>query len=156
MNAAANPASTPGGTDTAELAPADAQACIAVVTRFFANLDASDYQGIQDLMLPDAEWHRQGKVLKPGPGLLDELGKRSLTRTVIHVLTNLDARYTGPDGALVTGYMTAYAYDNGKAIEAPAPLEGPSSIGGVHVDLRRAGGTWRIAKSRSRPIFKRS
>lgn len=128
--------------------------CLAVVTRFYRNLDLRDYAGIVALMTPDGVWHRQGKVLHAGPEVIQTLEQRSPTMVIVHMLTNMFAEMQGADTATVHGYMTAYRHDDGKPATGPSPLTGPASMARIEVQLKRHQGAWRIANSNSTGIFK--
>lgn len=136
--------------------PSDRQACISTVIRFFGALDNNAYEDMMAMMSTDAQWHRQGEILRPGQAMLDALNRRSPTRTVIHVLTNLDARERGEGQIVVTGYSTAFQFDDGQHRSAPLPLDAPSSISAVHVKLKQVSAVWKLALSKSRPLFRRS
>lgn len=131
------------------------QQCLEVTTRFFWLLDHNRYADLMGLMADSAVWYRQGLELRPGQEMMTVLERRSPTRVVAHLLSNLLATPMHADRVLVTGYMTAYAHDEGTAPSSPAPLNGPTSVTKLHVELIRGTMGWQLDLSRSQPLFRR-
>ncbi len=138
-----------------DLSATDAQQCLDLTTRFFWHLDHNRYEDLMALMTDTAIWYRQGLKLRPGDDMLKVLSRRSPTRTVVHLLSNLAASALEPGRARVTGYLIAYAHDCGEQLERPVPLEPANSISTVNVELAATPQGWRLHRSRTMPLFRR-
>jgi len=123
-----------------------------LVTSFFRCLDESDYETMAELLHPNGVWHRQGKELRDRETLLEAMSRRSPTRRIHHLLTNMFARL-GEDGsaAEVIGYMLVVRHDSGTVPEGPSPLEGIENIRTIRARLLDTPGGWRIEDLRSDP-----
>ena len=133
----------------------DQQDCIATATQFFWHLDHNRYPELMALMTPDAVWFRQGLELTPGDEMLATLQRRSPTRRVVHLLSNLTVWSSVEGHARVTGYLTSYAHDPGVPINGPAPLGGPGSILALDIEMKRQDDRWFVDRSRTHPLFRR-
>ncbi|CAN5738968.1 hypothetical protein BH09PSE5_BH09PSE5_00590 [soil metagenome] len=129
--------------------------CLSTLTRFYRCLDGFRYQDMMALMAPGAVWHRQGEVLTSPDAMIAALSKRSATRSIVHLLTNLFVESGDGTQATVRGYQTAYAFDDGTQRTGPAPLEGASSIASIEATLTNVDGQWLIRQLGSTKLFAR-
>ncbi len=132
---------------------ADRVLCLDVVKRFYLYLDQSRYTDLVALMSAEAEWLRQGNVLSGHAVIVHALEKRSKTRAIVHLLSNMWVEIASPSQATVHGYQVAYSYDNGSVLSGPAPLHAPGSIAAVRVDVVKEQDIWWISHVASTRLF---
>ena len=137
-----------------EIESARERRCEAVhlITSFYRHLDESDHESLAALMHPEGVWHRQGQELRDRNAILEAMSRRSPTRRIHHLLTNVFANL-GADGgeAEVIGYMLVVRHESGTVPEGPSPLEGIENIRTIRARLRDTPDGWKIERLRSDP-----
>jgi hypothetical protein len=124
---------------------------IQTMIRFFRNLDENNYQALAALLHPQGVWYRQGAELRGGEQVMAALSKRSPTRRIVHLLTNLVADMHEDKTAEVTGYMLVVMHDAGVKLTGPAPLAGIQSIRIIRARLRDTEQGWQVERMASDP-----
>ena len=126
----------------------DSSTCVEIAKRFYRHLDKGEFVQLNALMSADGVYFRPGnRRVQAGQSLIDDLGSRSKTVNMVHLLTNLFADVSG-NNATVHGYMTVFISDDGKAYTgpAPAPIPSPKTIYDLDIQLTKQGAEWRIVK----------
>ena len=124
---------------------------IQTVIRFFRHLDENNYQALAALLHPQGVWHRQGAELRGEEEVISALAKRSPTRRIVHLLTNLVGDMLEDGVAGVTGYMLVVKHEAGAELTGPAPLEGIESIRIIRARVRDTEHGWRVERMASDP-----
>jgi len=131
-------------------APGAGHAPINTVTRFFRHLDDGAFDALIALMHPKGVWLRQGEALDSAQTILAAMARRSPTRRVHHLLTNLYVEDCD-HGVVVAGYMLGVQHDCGVPPTGPSPLQGIGSIRSFRAELRMTAQGWRIWRLESAP-----
>jgi hypothetical protein len=126
---------------------------IQTVIRFFRHLDEGNYRALAALLHPQGVWHRQGAELRGEAQVIDALAKRSPTRRIVHLLTNLVADMPEDGNAEVTGYMLVVMHEAGVKLTGPAPLAGIESIRMIRARLSHTKQGWRVERMASDPAL---
>lgn len=127
--------------------------CQQAVHRFFAGLDASDYDAVAAGMAPDGVWHRQGKALRGPEQVRAALAERPAGRVTAHLVQNLVVDLEDERSATVRYLSLVYRHDGGTEGGGPAPLGQPLSIAAYSDRMRRDGDRWLVVERRSRRVF---
>ncbi|VCU68250.1 SnoaL-like domain protein [Pigmentiphaga humi] len=128
--------------------------CQQTIHRFYAALDASDFDTVAACMTGDGYWPRQGRELRGPEQVRAALADRPIGRTTAHLVQNLVVDVQGPGDAIARFMTLVYRVDLPAAAAGPAPLPAPLSISAHEEHLRRSGdGQWLIAKKSARRIF---
>ncbi len=128
--------------------------CSQAITRFWAALDASDYETVAKSMAPEGVWHRQGKALQGPDGVRAALAERPTGRVTAHMVQNLVVDLADENTATARYFSLVYRHDAERAPEGPVPLRDALSISAVSDRLRRGpDGVWLVVERRSRPVF---
>ena len=129
-------------------------ACQQLTARFYAALDASDFEQLAQAFLPAGIWHRQGKVLQGPTEVLAALANRPTGRTTAHLVQNLVVDFSGGDTATVRYMTLVYRHDASPPVSPPAPLGLPLAISLNEDHLKRdEDGHWRILLKKSQRHF---
>ena len=124
-----------------------------ITHQFFLCLDEFRYDDLVSLMTPDAQWHRQGKVLRGHAQALTALGERPRTQRIRHVITNFLVTRADDSGADAVAYMTAYKHDDGTDAPPPRTIPGPFRMLLVKTRFTRQAGRWLIAEQSATAEF---
>ncbi len=127
--------------------------CQQAVHRFFAALDASDYDAVAAGMAPDGVWYRQGKELKGPDQVRTALADRPRGRVTAHMVQNLVVELEDQNTASVRYFSLVYRHDGDGSAPGPAPLGQPLSIASNTDRMRRDGDRWLVVERRSRRVF---
>lgn len=128
--------------------------CAQAIARFWAALDASDYETIAKSMAPEGVWHRQGKALQGPDGVRAALVERPAGRVTAHMVQNLVVDLVDENTATARYFSLVYRHDAERAPDGPVPLRDALSISAVSDRLRRgADGEWLVVERSSRPVF---
>jgi ketosteroid isomerase-like protein len=127
--------------------------CQQSVHRFYAALDASDYEAVAACMAPDGVWHRQGKALTGPDQVRTALADRPAGRVTAHLVQNLVIDLEDERSATARYFSLVYRHDGGGGESGPAPLGQPLSISAYADRMRRDGDRWLVVERRSRRVF---
>ncbi|MNV43877.1 hypothetical protein D3C71_1356100 [compost metagenome] len=120
--------------------------CHNQVMAFFRDLDENRYGDLVQRLAPDGVWLRQGKTLEGRAAVFDALSRRSATQRIHHLISNLMADARDEDQCVMRAYMLVVRHDSGMPLSGPAPLSGVENIRTTHIELRRSGDQWLIAR----------
>ncbi|MBW8270103.1 nuclear transport factor 2 family protein [Caldovatus aquaticus] len=128
--------------------------CAQAIARFWAALDAADYDTVARGMAPEGVWHRQGRALRGPEGVRAALAERPAGRVTAHLVQNLVVDLPDENTANARYFSLVFRHDAAAAPDGPVPLGAPLSIAAVSDRLRRgAEGEWLVVERRSRPVF---
>lgn len=130
------------------------EALLQTTHRFFWYLDEFRYDDLVALMLPEATWHRQGKILAGHAQIRAALDERPRSQRIRHVVSNafID-RMDGDNVAHFICYMIGYRADEGVPKPAPQTIDGPLRLLLVRTRFERRDGQWRLAEQIAAPEF---
>jgi hypothetical protein len=131
-------------------------ACMKACTSFYRALDENRDEDVLARFAEDGVWHRN----QPARGLGEiaaALQKRSTTRRIRHVLTNVLVERIAAQGTLTSGapaahlsaYLAAYEADTGVAVEGPMSMPAPKLLGRIDMVMAESGGEWKIRELRT-------
>ena len=127
--------------------------CIRLSTAFYRALDENLDRKVLAYFSANGIWHRAGKPVKAGEELATALNKRSATRRVRHVLTNVMVDCESTVNAKVFAYLTVYESDSGVAVQGPMDMPTPKMLGRIEMALAQEVGEWKITELRTLPDF---
>jgi uncharacterized protein (TIGR02246 family) len=136
------------------------RACERLMLRYARLVDSGRAAEMAELFTPDAEW-----IGDDGRGMRGQAeiraaftARQALTRRQSrHVITNVLVDIDGPETASGVAYLVNYRHDaQGTVAAKPAPADHPKFVGEYHLDFRRVGGQWYIARLRFDLAFLRS
>lgn len=128
--------------------------CQQALNRFYAALDAGDFETVSASMAPQGVWHRQGQQLCGPAQVREALAKRPAGRVTAHLVQNLVVNVTAPDLAEATYMTLVYRVDLPQPAAGPVPLETPFAISLNRARLQGdASGVWRLLDQRSEYVF---
>jgi len=125
---------------------------------FYRALDGNQDSEALAQFAEDAAWHRKTPA-RGHAAIADALRKRSATRRVRHVITNISVLYDDvgetPECAVLHAYVTVYEADPGEVTQEPLEMPVPKLLGRVQMALKQAGtGTgWLIRDLRTTTDF---
>lgn len=136
--------------------------CQQAIHRFYAALDASDFDTVSAALADDGVWHRQGEALRGPAAVKQALAHRPAGRRTAHLVQNLVVDVIDPGQARVQFMTLVYRHDavtqtdTGQDSDAggPAPLSLPLSISFHREHLARTpAGEWLVIEKRSERRF---
>jgi ketosteroid isomerase-like protein len=128
--------------------------CQQATARFYAALDASDFDSVAAAMLPEGVWYRQGNALKGPTAVRAALANRPQGRTTAHLVQNLVVDLEADNTATVRYMTLVYRCDAPLPVSLPVPLGSPLSIAFNEDRLQRDGsGQWCVLQKRSERKF---
>jgi hypothetical protein len=138
-------------------ATADQLECMQLAIAWAYHLDSRSHDRLLALFAEDGVLHSRSGVDAAGTLAIREiLQSRDATRVTRHVLSAPFVEMTGPDDARAVSVFTVYdAMEEEQPIVSTLPLRAPVTVGEFHQTFRRTTAGWRIASSRSVPVFKR-
>jgi hypothetical protein len=122
------------------------QEILHLINRLFLFLDERRYADLAALFAPDGCWHRQGRVLRGRDAIVGALSARSATMRICHVITNGLVEVVGEGRAEAGCVMTAYRHDDGRVVDAPPEIAGPTVMARVRAHLLHLPEGWRIER----------
>ena len=132
--------------------------CQKLLRQYYHYVDQREYEKATALFTPDLDWEVMGLRVESLEAMLEALQNSLGSDTIRHILTNAVVTVIDEDHASVKTYCTFY-YTAGVRIEdqeGPLEFEGPHRTSDGYVELVRTDDGWKIAKRRSRLIFRRN
>lgn len=131
------------------------EACAALVLQFMACFDARDWAGVEACVTDDLHWQRPDRTIAGRRALREVLAATPADVRVRHVVTNLRAAPREGGGMVVDSYFTVYRFTGPLSAEAPAPLDGPASMGRYRDELVELDGRWKLSRRQTFVDFRR-
>ena len=131
-------------------------ACARILLRLYRLLDdgAGD-SAIIDLFWPDAMWEREQPTFGHDEMRIS-LNKRSKTRFVRHLITNIIIDNIAEHQARAVAYLMVYQVDDGGVPQLPLPLPLPLVFGSLIVTFEQRLEIWKIKELKFNREFTRS
>jgi SnoaL-like domain len=126
--------------------------CARVATRFFTNLDATDYEGTWAQMAPGGIWKRSGKSLDGREIFLAAMAQRPKALVIRHLLSNFIVDFSGDNNAKSDFCLTVFRFI-GDPGGKPAPISLPSAVAAFHATFVRVEDEWKILELSGETLF---
>jgi hypothetical protein len=130
-----------------------AQACRELILTITQHVDHGEPEEAAALFAEEGVLARAGKEFSGRDGLVAAYSDPP-SRLVRHINGGTVVTVTDEDHASAVTYFIAYRYETeGEAVELPAPLGTPFSVGEWHDGFVRTEAGWRFSSRRTRRIF---
>ena len=132
--------------------------CQKVVRRYYAHVDAYEYDQAVQMFTPDVDWSVIGVKLNGRQEILDGLEGGLGAGTIRHIITNTVTDVIDEDHATARSYVTLYSSHDIRFDQTDDVIgfEGANLLGELVNDFVRTGEGWRIAKRRGLGVFMRN
>jgi len=132
--------------------------CQKVLRRYYAHVDAYEYQKAVKMFTPDVDWSVIGVKLDGRQEILDGLEGGLGAGSIRHMITNTCTDVIDDDHATARSYVTLYSSHNIRFDQNDGVIgfEGANLLGELVDDFVRTEEGWRIAKRRGLGVFMRN
>ena len=132
--------------------------CQKVVRRYYAHVDAYEYDQAVQMFTADVDWSVIGVKLDGRQEILDGLVGGLAAGTIRHMITNTVTDVSDEDHATTRSYVVLYGTHDIRFDQHDGPIafEGPNLLGDLVDDFVRTDECWRIAKRRGLGVFMRN
>ena len=119
-----------------------------LTSRFYACLDARDYDGVIACCADDAVWHRRGQPVTGHAAIRKALASRPLDFHTGHIVTNVIVEQASDTEGRVMFYMAGHPY-NGEVPDGQyVPLPHAHILAAYCDTMRKVGNRWFISEKK--------
>lgn len=130
------------------------EACHQLTMHLWSRLDARNYSATAALFVDDGIWVRRNAPCQGHKAIIASLEQRSKTMQIRHIVSNLTIEFDESKVAQLCHYLTVYQYDDGVAVQVPAPLGAPFAVMTNSATAVQQRGQWRFNWMSGQVLFK--